>query len=372
MGGKGWGGHLDCGFVWGCIPVKASSIEILVGLQVHPGSGTNFRSLSKETFLHLISNNGHISRFCFVFQVTQVILLGKFWPAEEVFLSFILITKPPLTKPPDFKFYFLEKRPWKRFSTNALIHESNPQTQSNISWISSKAEHEILFIKTLLWKNLLESGPKICPATGVDQLSPFFQKKHYNSRSLLAKGPYTYFVSVCEISKYLCIQKVGSHKKFERKFWLLHIFFVQITSQYDHTCLTLWHIHTCLTVWWRTCLTHIDRSKCPTLIYVSHYDTYTHVSHYDDNCLTLWHIHQITHVAQYDHTYLTLWQIHTCQHSWSSCLTLWHIHQSTHVSLYDHKCLTLRHIHKLTHVAHGDFWHTYRSLLAYLQVSFLA
>ena len=36
-----------------------------------------------------------------------------------------------------------------------------------VSWISSKAEHEISFIKTRLEMWVWESGPKIDPATGV-------------------------------------------------------------------------------------------------------------------------------------------------------------------------------------------------------------
>jgi len=39
--------------------------------------------------------------------------------------------------------------------------------QSNVSWISNKAELEILSMKTRLEKWVWESGPKIDPATSV-------------------------------------------------------------------------------------------------------------------------------------------------------------------------------------------------------------
>ena len=111
--------------------------------------------------------HGHISRFCSVFQLIQVISSAEFVSAEEVNLSpnsWIWIHES------DFKGFFLEKRPWKGFSikcSNSGINESTPQTQSNVVWISSKAELEISFLNSLLEKWVWESSPKIDPATGV-------------------------------------------------------------------------------------------------------------------------------------------------------------------------------------------------------------
>jgi len=51
--------------------------------------------------------------------------------------------------------------------SNSGRNESTPQTQNNVSWISSKAELEISFIKTRLEMWVWESGPKIDLATGV-------------------------------------------------------------------------------------------------------------------------------------------------------------------------------------------------------------
>jgi len=70
----------------------------------------------------------------------------------------------------DFKGFFLEKRLWKGFSikcSNSGMDESTPQTQSNVIWISSKAELEISFFNSLLEKWVWESGPKIDPDTCV-------------------------------------------------------------------------------------------------------------------------------------------------------------------------------------------------------------
>jgi len=57
------------------------SLTQVAGLIFGPLFQTHF---SKSEF-----KNGHISRFCFVFQVIQVISSGKFFSAEEVDLSFI-------------------------------------------------------------------------------------------------------------------------------------------------------------------------------------------------------------------------------------------------------------------------------------------
>jgi len=136
-----------------------------------PVAGSIFGPLSQTHFTKSEFKNGHISRFCFIFQVIQVISLGKFSFAEEVdfsFISWIWIHES------DFKSCFLEKRLCKSFSiqcSNSGINESTPQTQSNVIWISSKAELEISFLNSLLEKWVWESDPKIDPATGV-QVGP--------------------------------------------------------------------------------------------------------------------------------------------------------------------------------------------------------
>jgi len=47
------------------------------------------------------------------------------------------------------------------------MNESTPQTQSIVSGTTSKTELEISLLKSRWWTKLLESGPKIDPATGV-------------------------------------------------------------------------------------------------------------------------------------------------------------------------------------------------------------
>jgi len=73
----------------------------------------------------------------------------------------------------DFKGYFLEKRLCKSFSikgSNSGTNESTPQTQRNVSWISSKAELEISFLNSDLEITFCQSGPKIGPATGIKEI----------------------------------------------------------------------------------------------------------------------------------------------------------------------------------------------------------
>jgi len=131
-----------------------------------PVAGSIFGPLSQTHISKSEFKNGHISRFCSVFQVIQVISSAKFFSAEEVDLSFnswIWIHES------DFKDFFLEKRLWKRFSikcSNSGINESTPQTQNNVKWISSKADLKISFLNSLLEMWVWESDPKIDPATG--------------------------------------------------------------------------------------------------------------------------------------------------------------------------------------------------------------
>jgi len=76
----------------------------------YTGSRINSGPLARSSNSEPDFNNGHISRFCFVFQVIQVITSEMICTAEEVDRSFISITKPLIAKPPDFKALFLEKR----------------------------------------------------------------------------------------------------------------------------------------------------------------------------------------------------------------------------------------------------------------------
>ena len=85
---------------------------------ITPVAGSIFRPLFQTHLSKSEFKNGHISRFCSVFQVIQVIWLAKFFSAEEVDLSFnswIWIHES------DFKGFFLEKRLWKSFSIKCRI-----------------------------------------------------------------------------------------------------------------------------------------------------------------------------------------------------------------------------------------------------------
>ena len=73
-----------------------------------PVAGSIFGPLSQTHISKREFKNGHISRFCSVFQVIQVISSAKFFSAEEVDLSLQLRNEGT---PPDFESFFLEKRP---------------------------------------------------------------------------------------------------------------------------------------------------------------------------------------------------------------------------------------------------------------------
>jgi len=67
-------------------------IYIYICIYMHtmtPVAGSIFGPLSQTHLSKSEFKNGHISRFCFVFQVIQVISSAKFFSAEEVDLSFI-------------------------------------------------------------------------------------------------------------------------------------------------------------------------------------------------------------------------------------------------------------------------------------------
>jgi len=137
----------------------------------HTGSRINFWTFSQTHISTSELMNGHISRFCSVVQVIQVISSAKFFSVEEVDLSFnswIWIHES------DFKGFILEKRPWKSFSikcSNLGINESTPQTQSNVIWISSKTELEISFLNSLLEKWVWEHGSKPLTQNKISEIS---------------------------------------------------------------------------------------------------------------------------------------------------------------------------------------------------------
>jgi len=80
---------------------------------VTPVAGSIFRPLSQTHISKSEFKNGHISRFCSVFQVIQVISSAQFFSAEEVDLSFNSETKEhPQISNPSF---------WKRDRENVFL-----------------------------------------------------------------------------------------------------------------------------------------------------------------------------------------------------------------------------------------------------------
>ena len=67
--------------------LKPQSLPHRVHFESHASSRTNFKPLSKKDISKSDVKNGQISRFCFVFQVIQVILSGKFCSAEVFYLK---------------------------------------------------------------------------------------------------------------------------------------------------------------------------------------------------------------------------------------------------------------------------------------------
>jgi len=77
-------------------------------------AGSIFGPLSQTHISKREFKNGHISRFCSVFQVIQVISSGKYFSAEEVDLSFNSETKEhPQISNPSF---------WKRDRENFFLY----------------------------------------------------------------------------------------------------------------------------------------------------------------------------------------------------------------------------------------------------------
>jgi len=68
-----------------------------------PVAGSIFRPLSQAHISKREIKNGHISRFCSVFQVIQAISSGKFFSAEEVDLSFNSKEHPQISNPSFWK-----------------------------------------------------------------------------------------------------------------------------------------------------------------------------------------------------------------------------------------------------------------------------
>jgi len=78
-----------------------------------PVAGSIFRPISETHISKREFKNGHISRFCSVFQVIQVISLAKISFADEVDLSFNSETKEhPQISNPSF---------WKRDRENIFL-----------------------------------------------------------------------------------------------------------------------------------------------------------------------------------------------------------------------------------------------------------
>jgi len=173
---------------------------------ITPAAGSTFRPLSQTTISKREFKNGHISRFCFVFQVIQVISSAKFFSAEEVDFSFNSKTKehPQISKP---SFYVQ--------CSNLGRNESAPQTQSNVSWISSKAELEISFMKTRLEMRVWESGRVLHLAFEHKwNLTSQLDKLYLSSWLVtLASGPYsnnlTSYSLSSQLAKTTCMVKTS-------------------------------------------------------------------------------------------------------------------------------------------------------------------
>jgi len=110
---------------------------------VTPVAGSNFRPLSQTHISKREFKNGHISRFCSVFQVIQAISSAKIFSAEEVDLSFNSETKEhPQISNPSF---------WKRdrenvFSTNVLIRgEMNPLHKHKIMSVGYQVKQNLKY-----------------------------------------------------------------------------------------------------------------------------------------------------------------------------------------------------------------------------------
>jgi len=86
-------------------PLATLCLVAILKVEVTPVAGSIFGPLAQTHFSKRVFKNGHISRFCFVFQVILVILSVNFCSAEEVNLSFNAETKehPKISKPSFWK-----------------------------------------------------------------------------------------------------------------------------------------------------------------------------------------------------------------------------------------------------------------------------
>jgi len=108
---------------------------------VTPVAWSIFRPLSQTHISKSEFKNGHISRFCSVFQVIQVISSARFLSAGR---SWPQLQFRNEGTPPDFELFFLEKRQWKSFSTNVLIQgEMNPLQKHKIMSVGYQVKQNL-------------------------------------------------------------------------------------------------------------------------------------------------------------------------------------------------------------------------------------
>ena len=101
--------------------------------------------------------NGHISRFCCVFQVIQVILSAKFSLRKK-----LTSASTQKRRNTDFEPFFLEKRPWKRFSTNVLIlAEMKPLHKQKLLSVGYQVKQTWNLVLELTFRNVTPSTHQI-------------------------------------------------------------------------------------------------------------------------------------------------------------------------------------------------------------------
>jgi len=121
--------------------IKYFEIRLRFWNTITPVAGSIFRPLSQTHISKRKFKNGHNSRFCFVFQKIQVISSAKFFSAVQLRNE---------GTPPDFKAFFVEKRPWKRFSTNVQIRgEMNPLHRHKVMSVGYQVKQNL---KSRSWK----------------------------------------------------------------------------------------------------------------------------------------------------------------------------------------------------------------------------
>ena len=134
---------------------------------VTPVAGSIFRPLFPDSYFYKWVQERLYLQNLLCFSSNPSNLVGKVFLCERRWPQLQLRNEGT---PPDFETFFLEKRPWKSFSTNVLIRgEMNPLHKlehkiTSVGYQSSKAELEISFIKTRLEMWVWERG--IDPASG--------------------------------------------------------------------------------------------------------------------------------------------------------------------------------------------------------------